>query len=57
MSIEKKRKPIKEIADNTDHQKRTSVWRDARFWYITVLMIVCSVFYYMDVIVDFGGWL
>ena len=35
--------------------KQVPVWKNKSFWHITILMIACSVFYYMDVIINLGG--
>ena len=38
-----------------EHQQ-VPAWKNKSFWHITILMISCSVFYYMDVIINLGGW-
>jgi hypothetical protein len=44
------------ITSNTHELKQTPVWKNASFWHIAALMAAFSVFYYMDVIIDFEGW-
>ena len=45
-----------EITSNTHEHKQIPVWKNASFWHTTFLMAACSVFYYIDVIVDYEGW-
>jgi PAS domain S-box-containing protein len=43
------------VAYNIHPKKPLSVWRNHHIWYIAILMIVCSILYYLDVILDFVG--
>jgi PAS domain S-box-containing protein len=45
-----------EPTNNAREHEKIPVWRNKSFWHITGLMVACSVFYYMDVIIDFKGW-
>jgi PAS domain S-box-containing protein len=45
-----------DITSNSDELKQIPLWKNASFWHITVLMMACSVFYYMDVMINFWGW-
>ena len=45
-----------EITNNVLKNEKIPVWKNAPFWHITILMAVLSVFYYMDVIIDYTGW-
>ena len=42
--------------DNTHHYKPIVVWRNPHTWYITAVMIGCSIFYYLDAIIALMGW-
>jgi PAS domain S-box-containing protein len=44
------------ITSNSHELKQIPVWENASFWHITVLMAACSLFYYIDVILDYEGW-
>jgi len=33
-----------------------ALWRNPHLWYITAIMIACSIFYYVDVIIELMGW-
>ncbi|MCX5848027.1 MAG: PAS domain S-box protein [Deltaproteobacteria bacterium] len=41
---------------NSSEHEKIPLWRNKSFWHITGLMVACSVFYYMDVIINLGGW-
>ncbi|KUG24658.1 sensory transduction histidine kinase [hydrocarbon metagenome] len=41
---------------NARENEKLPVWKDASFWHIALLMVACSVFYYVDVIIDYAGW-
>ena len=43
--------------DNIPNHRFIAIWRNPHLWYITIIMIACSIFYYMDTIIDFMGWL
>ena len=38
-----------------EHQQ-VPAWKNKSFWHITILMIAFTAFYYMDVIINLGGW-
>jgi len=42
--------------DNIHHYKPIVVWRNPHTWYITAVMIGCSIFYYLDAIIALMGW-
>lgn len=42
--------------DNIQHRMPTTVWRNAHTWYITAIMMVCTMFCYLDTIVELVGW-
>ena len=44
------------IGCNNHLPTKIPVWRNIHFWSIVVLMTICTMFYYMDVIIDFFGW-
>jgi diguanylate cyclase (GGDEF)-like protein/PAS domain S-box-containing protein len=52
----KKKEAIGETTGNTHYQSQICMLRNNHLWYITFIMIACSVFYYMDVIIDFARW-
>jgi len=45
-----------EATSNIHEHKQVPAWKNKSFWHITILIMACSVFYYMDVIINFGGW-
>ena len=44
------------IKASTADNRGKGVLRNRHFWYITALMLVFAIFYYMDVIIDHAGW-
>jgi PAS domain S-box-containing protein len=43
--------------DNIRHSLPVTVWKNPHTWYITAIMLACSIFYYLDTITEFIGWL
>jgi len=39
-----------------DNHHPSAVWENAHLWYIALIMMACSVFYYLDSIADALGW-
>ena len=46
-----------ETAGIASEHQQVPVWKNKSFWHITILMIACTAFYYMDVIINLGGWM
>ena len=47
---------LDEVAANSDlDNKSPSVWRNPHLWYIVILMVACSVLYYLGIILDLMG--
>ena len=42
--------------DNIHNHRRIAVWRNHHLWYITAIIMACSIFYYLDTIIEFMGW-
>ncbi|MDD5435697.1 MAG: hypothetical protein PH343_09745, partial [Nitrospira sp.] len=42
---------MKKPTDNHSH-KLAHVWQNSHLWYITIIIIVCSAFYYLETIID-----
>ena len=42
--------------DNVRNHRPVAAWRNRHLWYITAIVMACSVFYYLPVIIDFMGW-
>jgi PAS domain S-box-containing protein len=43
------------VTDNTRDSKSPSALRNPHVWYVTAIMIVCSILYYLNVILDLVG--
>ncbi len=43
--------------DNIRHHLPITVWKNPHIWYITIIMVVCSIFYYLDTILELMGWM
>jgi len=41
---------------NADDRHPSAVWKNAHLWYIALIMIACSLFYYLDSILGALGW-
>jgi signal transduction histidine kinase len=39
-----------------DNHRFVPAWRNPHLWYITIIMMACSAFYYLDTIINFMGW-
>jgi len=50
------KKLITKVISNSFHEKKIPFWKNTHFWFIVLLMTFFSVFYYMDVIIDYFGW-
>ncbi len=42
--------------DDVHDYRPIAAWRNPHTWYITAIMIVCSIFYYLDTIIELLGW-
>ena len=42
--------------DDVPDYKPIAAWRNPHTWYITAIMIACSIFYYLDTIIELMGW-
>jgi PAS domain S-box-containing protein len=42
--------------DNIRHHLPITVWKNPHLWYITTIMIACTIFYYLDTILELIGW-
>lgn len=42
--------------DNIRHHLSIKVWKNPHFWYITTIMIACTIFYYLDTILELIRW-
>jgi len=42
--------------DNIRNHRAIAVWRNPHLWYITAIMIACSIFYYLHSIIELMGW-
>ncbi len=42
--------------DNIHNHRRIAVWRNHHLWYITAIIMACSIFYYLNTIIEFMGW-
>ena len=50
------KEPTEETMDNMRNHKSVALWRNPHLWYVIIMMIACSIFYYLDSIIDFMGW-
>ncbi len=50
------KKPTEKTTGNIHNRRIANVWKNLHVWYITILMVACSVFYYLDTIIDFMEW-
>ena len=41
---------------NADNPHPSAVWKNAHLWYIAIILMACSLFYYLDSIADALGW-
>ena len=50
------KEPTEETMDNMHNHRSVALWRNPHLWYVIVMMIACSIFYYLDSIIGFIGW-
>ena len=50
------KKSIKETAGSIRNHRPIAVLRNPHLWYVAVITMACSIFYYLSTIIDFMGW-